>query len=224
MSEPESSGSLSVRRAALLGVMLLGAVFALSVGVGFAAEGEGFNWETASVFGTALGTTLLAVGTLALAYSTWQDVRASQRIAKATSRTLELAEEERKDRLSPAVIGSTVGVQTDPKGVLLRIELHSIGGGPATRIKVTAEYIPDRSVKVERMTLPYIATGSMREVALRVEGLQTAETYDFQVKGEYYDVHANPSKDRILDWQTGVALIGNLPVGKPLRIGKGKAR
>ncbi len=57
------------------------------VAVGFVAQGEAFDWNVASVFGTAVGTTLLAIATLAVAYSTWQDVRASQQIALETAAT-----------------------------------------------------------------------------------------------------------------------------------------
>lgn len=47
---------------------------------------DGFDWTLAAVFGTTLGTTLLAVATGALAYSTWSDVRASWELASLTKR------------------------------------------------------------------------------------------------------------------------------------------
>ena len=83
-------------RAILVALALLGVVVGISAFVGFAAHGSGFDWDVASVFGTAVGTTLLALATGGLAYSTWQDVRASQRIAEVTGRSLELAENERR--------------------------------------------------------------------------------------------------------------------------------
>jgi len=79
----------------LVALALLGVVVGISAGVGFAAHGSGFDWDVASVFGTAVGTTLLALATGGLAYSTWQDVRASQR-TEVTGRSLELAENERR--------------------------------------------------------------------------------------------------------------------------------
>ena len=50
----------------------------LSILVGFASEGwEGFNWEVAAMFGTAIGTSALAGFTGALASQTRSDVRAT---------------------------------------------------------------------------------------------------------------------------------------------------
>jgi hypothetical protein len=79
--------------AAGVGAVLL--LVGLSIGVGFA-------WSTASVFGTALGTTLLAIATLAVAYSTRQDVRASQQVAEAAVKAEKRAqgELERRPRLT----------------------------------------------------------------------------------------------------------------------------
>src|SRR5919197_3138698 len=102
----------NLKQVVLIGIALLVAVLGLSASVGFAAHGSGFDWEVASVFGKALGTTLLAGGTLALALSTWQDVRASQQIAESTAHSLKLAQEEREDRLLPAVIGTVIAVNT----------------------------------------------------------------------------------------------------------------
>lgn len=120
------------RRATLVALALLAAVVGISAGVGFAARGEGFDWGVASIFGTALGTTLLAVSTLALAYSTWQDVRASQQIAEVTGRSLNLAEAEREERLRPAVLGTVREVNLHPPPDVrpfMDILLHNVGGG-----------------------------------------------------------------------------------------------
>jgi hypothetical protein len=62
------------------------AVFGLSVLVGFLGPKPGFQWELASVFGTALGTTSLALATGALAWSTRTEVRATQQLAELTKR------------------------------------------------------------------------------------------------------------------------------------------
>ena len=45
---------------------------------------EGFNWELAALSLAGLGTLTLAIATGTLAASTWQDVRASQRMAEAS--------------------------------------------------------------------------------------------------------------------------------------------
>ena len=57
---------------------------------------DSFDWTLASVFGTGLGTTLLALATFWLAESTRAEVRASTRL-------VELAESERRERPSPAL-------------------------------------------------------------------------------------------------------------------------
>jgi hypothetical protein len=67
---------------ALIGFAL---VVAFSVLVGFVGSHEtSFDWELASIFGTALGTTLLALATAWLAYSTRSEVRATQELAQLT--------------------------------------------------------------------------------------------------------------------------------------------
>jgi hypothetical protein len=76
-------------------------VTALSVLVGFLGSEHGFGWELAAVFGTALGTTLLAVATGVLGLLTWRDVSAAQELARltreeaqATARSIEAAEQQ----------------------------------------------------------------------------------------------------------------------------------
>jgi hypothetical protein len=70
------------------------AVVGFSVLVGFvgAPKHERFGWELASIFGTALGTTLLALATGALAWSTRSEVRATQQLAKLTKHDQDLRE------------------------------------------------------------------------------------------------------------------------------------
>jgi putative Ca2+/H+ antiporter (TMEM165/GDT1 family) len=55
-------------------------VFLVSGLVGYLAAEPGHRWELASIFGTALGMTLLAGATGFLAYSTRSDVRATVRL------------------------------------------------------------------------------------------------------------------------------------------------
>jgi hypothetical protein len=59
------TGRTSNRRLLLITAVVLVAVFAASTIVGFvgAPAHEQFGWEVASIFGTALGTTLLALAT-----------------------------------------------------------------------------------------------------------------------------------------------------------------
>ena len=67
---------------ALVGILVVVVVASVIVGNVAAPHDEDFDWEVASIFGTALGTTLFALVTGLLAFSTWQDVRASQLFAK----------------------------------------------------------------------------------------------------------------------------------------------
>jgi hypothetical protein len=67
--------------------VVLAAVIGLSALVGCVVTDDGFDWSLASVFGTALGTTLLALATFWLGFNTDQDVRASQDLAVLTPKT-----------------------------------------------------------------------------------------------------------------------------------------
>ena len=95
---------LTLRDAAVGVVVLLLAILLLSIGVGFWAADrhpttahvetedgatvtleqpsghETFDTEVAAIFGTAVGTTLLALVTGLLAIGTWKDVRASHSV------------------------------------------------------------------------------------------------------------------------------------------------
>jgi hypothetical protein len=90
MSEATPSGRTPSSRTVLTWVVVAGGVVVgLSILVGFVGPKPGFQWELASLFGTALGTTLLAASTGALAYSTWSDVRATWRLAAISQATLD---------------------------------------------------------------------------------------------------------------------------------------
>lgn len=68
-----------------LGVLAaFGAILASSIVLGYVGSSKphgAFDWELWALVLTGLGTTALAVATGALAFSTWQDVRASQQTA-----------------------------------------------------------------------------------------------------------------------------------------------
>jgi hypothetical protein len=68
-------------------VVALAIVFALSLVVGYVGSPDTtFDWALASVFGTAAGTTLLALATAVLASFTWSEVRTTQALAEASDR------------------------------------------------------------------------------------------------------------------------------------------
>ena len=64
-------------RVPLVMLVLVGLTVAAFWLVALDSRHEGFNWELASIFGTAVGTFLLALATGALAYSTRSEVRAT---------------------------------------------------------------------------------------------------------------------------------------------------
>jgi type II secretory pathway pseudopilin PulG len=82
------------------------------------ARNQGFDWDLAAVVLTGLGTTALAAVTGLLSWATWQDVRASQRAAKAAEEQLEMAREEQLRRPSLAL--------TDDRGLHSRVETDRV--------------------------------------------------------------------------------------------------
>jgi hypothetical protein len=208
--EERRLSSFSRRGAAAFGAALVTVVVGVSAGIGFAAQGSGFDWDVASVAGTAIGTTLLAVGTLALAYSTWQDVRASQRIATATSRSLELTEQDREERLRPAIIGTVTDIGSDAEGAFLSVEIHNIGGGPAVRVEVTATRRRGRMpIEIGVTPIAWLPAGGSFPLAVRLfagDGatagrLLKLSPAGFRVRGEYLDRLARPVPQAIIDWK-----------------------
>lgn len=78
-------------------IAMAAAVVGASIAVGFIGSRlphRDFDWELFAVVLTGLGTTALAVVTGSLAWTTSQDVRASQRAAVAAEQQLEIARRE----------------------------------------------------------------------------------------------------------------------------------
>ena len=133
-------------------------VVALSWWVGWLGPEEGFDWDLASVFGTALGTTLLALATGALALLTYREVGATQDLAEMT----------RNDQLMrdrPLVLATVTSYQPaaapgtpsgDESRGLLTVELWNVGLGPAARIELGATY--DREPGLSPEIAPVICT------------------------------------------------------------------
>jgi hypothetical protein len=61
-----------------------------------------FDWELASIFGTAVGTVMLAIATGFLALTTFRDVTATEMIARET-------QEDRRERGRPTVLLAVLG-------------------------------------------------------------------------------------------------------------------
>jgi hypothetical protein len=192
-------------------LVALVAVIGLSVLVGFvgAPDDERFDWDLASVFGTALGTTLLAVATAALAWSTRVDVRATQELATLTKR-------DQDERERPVVILEYVGVAYNgptlrPNGVI-SFGLRNVGLGPALRVAVNATYSDSRyPVTVTTEIIPAIAPGEISpQRNLNFDWKETPPPDEefqpggFPITGDYRDRSQRHTYPIITDWDAPV--------------------
>lgn len=139
--------SLSVLGIALAGGLAL--LVVSSVVVGFVGPRRGFDWTLASVFGTAVGTTLLAAATGALAFTTWTDVRATWRLA-------ELAQQDRDARERPVVILSGISFSGSANSGEVRVVLFNAGLAPALRVRVTVRYRDEERPLEASLVIPAI--------------------------------------------------------------------
>jgi hypothetical protein len=159
-----------------------------------------FDWELASVFGTAVGTFLLALATGGLAITTALDVSQTRRLA-------DLALEDREDRIRPIIIGAVTGVGANE----LVATVHNIGLGPAVRVLVSANSnVADVAVK----TIASLRPGEQAEAHLpvtphdRLADVEVApntriQTWrlpgNYTVTGRFVDRRGRPAGD-IVDW------------------------
>jgi hypothetical protein len=104
MSEKSKLSPGKVLIGAAIGLAI---VVGLSIVVGYAGPEPGFQWQLASLFGTALGTTLLAGATGALAYLTWNEVGATWELAKLTKH-------DQDERERPVVLQLDAHLRSDP--------------------------------------------------------------------------------------------------------------
>jgi hypothetical protein len=180
------SGRGSDRPALLVAAVALVAVVVLSAVVGFigAPHWEDFSWEIASIFGTALGTTLLAAATGWLAWSTRSEVRATQDLAELTRRQQTASER-------PVIL-----LQNEPgwsgsggSGVL-NVDLKNVGVAPALYVEVEARYdADDLTPSIGSVSVPFIEAGSGQRVDVPVSFPDRPGGIggSFQVEGTYRD-------------------------------------
>ena len=162
-------GVLSFRHLVFIGVPVAAAVFLLSAAVGYWATeaGKPYNWDVAAVFGTALGTVLLAAATGALAWKTSEDVRATWQLADLTRKDHENAE-----RPILLVQGEPEFVPRDPnmrmrhEGAYLAVAyaIRNVGRGPALDIRIEGTWNvdgkPSDSVEILPVRIPSILAGT----------------------------------------------------------------
>lgn len=186
--------------AAGVGLVLLVVLSAIVGAVG-APHGEEFSWEIASIFGTALGTTLLAGATGWLAWSTRSEVRATQDLAEVTRRQQAASER-------PTVLlmrnSSWSGA---PENGVVSVELQNVGLGPALRVNVSASYTghSDWQPGIDSWTVPVIAPGTGVTVNLNARFPEPPDDrdvvgYAFPVTGSYLDRSMENEYPIITSW------------------------
>jgi hypothetical protein len=189
-------------RALVVALVALTTVVVLSAIVGFvgAPHGERFSWELASVFGTALGTTLLASATGWLAWSTRSEVRATQDLAELT-RAQQVASER------PIVIPGRPSFSGSPGSGRVEVTLRNAGLGPALRVRVSATYTGhlDWQPSIRQETVPVIGPGSHEPVNLQTSFSgphQPGGVRDdaFTISGDYLDRSMENEYPIITSW------------------------
>jgi hypothetical protein len=141
-----SHGVLTRKVLFVFGSVALPLVTALAFLVGHVAArtGTGYlDWELASIFGTALGTTLLAVATGALAYTTAGDVRATWELADLTRQDLELSRRAQQANIKPRLVDApeaSTFERTEGGGVFVVVYVRNVGAGVALIQDVTMRW------------------------------------------------------------------------------------
>lgn len=158
--------------------------------VGFVGGNEGFNWELASIFGTALGTSALALATGWLAYTTSSDVRATWRLAELTYADQQAAEQ-------PIVIVNSMSwaASREPREGRVAVGIRNVGRGPATRVVVNvgpSEQVLVGVIMVEaQKPIASLTAGELVDLTFAVrfdrEYRNVSPITDFVVRGWYSD-------------------------------------
>jgi hypothetical protein len=175
-------------RPLVLALVALALVLSISVLVGFVGSPHTrFDWELASIFGTALGTTLLALATGGLAYSTRSEVRATQELA-------ELTREDQAARDRPVVMVEQFHHDPGNNNGWLMVTLINVGLGPALRVQVVGEYLGEEELQpgIQEVTVAAIRPNERTEqlkllVAYPEFDWGTRETRHFRITGIYED-------------------------------------
>ena len=159
----------------------------LSWWVGWLGPEEHFQWDLASIFGTALGTTLLALATGALAFLTARDVSATQALAQ-----LGQADQEAREQPIVVVQGASFSGSRDAGGV--DVVLVNVGLGPALRVWVQCRYGGVGDPQIDPFLIPTLRPGGEHSFRVPVRFSPTAENGRvqaelFAVSGTFQDRH-----------------------------------
>jgi hypothetical protein len=177
----------SDRPALLFALVGLAAVIGLSILIGFVGSPKtSFNWTLAAVWGTALGTTLLASATGWLAYSTRSEVRATQDLA-------ELTREQQAATDRPYLLIDGIGFHGSPESGTLQAVLKNVGLGPALMIVLTGSYSghADWQPRIDEAFVTAVRPGESIPVEMFVsfpEPHPPGGVHDaFRIEGNYLD-------------------------------------
>lgn len=187
-----SYGILTRKRVIVWSLVLLLVVAGLGILVGWqarraAAAREVIDWELAAIVGTALGTTVLAGFTAALAFTTSGDVRATWRLA-------ELQPEEMRDRDRPDLVLHSASFTRSADTGAVHIELWNVGRGPAYGIEMKAKYegpVTDGkpSLTCSGGKWSAIGPGGLAQFAIQVDIADppVGDLGGFTISGTYHD-------------------------------------
>jgi hypothetical protein len=190
--------------------VIVGAALALAVVVGLSwlvgevGEPDGFGWELAAVFGTALGTTLLAIATGGLALLTAREVSATKELAELT-RSDQLARERPVVILHNAIFLPDRENSTDGH---IALNAFNAGLGPALRVRIEATYKdPKYQPEMQPALWPVIMAGSNAQFAIHPvrfpemppDGI---DPDGFGVNGTYRDRSQSEEYPIIVEWRT----------------------
>jgi hypothetical protein len=191
----------------------LAAVIALSWAVGYAGRGPGFDWDLASVFGTALGTTLLALATGALALLTYREVSATQELAELTRRDQQM----RERPLVLATVTQLNGLNSDE--TWLSVEMVNVGLGPAVRIELGATY----SGPGEAPDIP-LASGLLSRPAAKWDLGSDCSLPPCQPSQSWPAISPQPAHTWTVHWTTRSRSSSAVKLGRTTQPGPSEAR
>lgn len=130
-------------------------------------------------------SSLVAIGTLTLAYVTWRLASATKKMATETTQLARETSEEVAASYRPVMVPGervrTTLMDEDPHGWTLRIEIRNAGAGPATFIR--ALHDPSGAV-AENWSLGSLAPGETARLAFRV----SSHTAMSQILLDYRDL------------------------------------
>jgi hypothetical protein len=174
-------------------------VVAVSWLVGSTGSGR-FDWGLAATFGTAVGTTLLALSTGGLAVLTAREVGATQQLAA-------LARDDQRARERPIVVVHAAAF-LDADEPHIGLQVFNAGLGPAFRVRINAAYKdPEYQPEMKPALWPVIVAGGRADFAIQpiVIRNRPPNGFDpdgFEIEGTCLDRSMENEYRVISEWRT----------------------